>query len=549
MNTQHDCFQTHTEHLVTAHTELKLRGKFETKTGHTTPRNCFVYPLEGGAFRAVRYGKGVSEATTWRQSPNGWTVCEFNQKRKKGGDEASRIVEIALERCELFHTNDGVPYAAVMRNGHLEIMPIGDEQFHGLLRLLFTDASGVVAKQDWMKNATQQLKAIALLDRPEKQVHLRVAQGDGCIYLDLGDADRNIVEVTADGWRVVNDAPVMFSRPPSMLPLAMPQSGGSLNELWKFVNIREEDRPLFAGTLVMMYHPNGPYPVMSLVGRQGSAKSTTARKAQSLVDATIIVGNGEISNAEDLMILCRQRWLIGLDNLSSLDQRQSDSLCRLATGGTYTRRKKYTDGDTSIFKAKRPVILTSIADVVTAGDLLDRNVRFELPTIVDRKPESQLDAEFTEARGRILGVLLDGVASALKHQATTKLDRQPRLIDFGIWATAAEAGLGLAPGSVMAAYWSNRRDTSGLVLDNDLARDILERCQDGFKGTALELAHKIQWQTDASDLKEMGKQLRYMAPALEEAGLAISFGRSNGKRTITIEGQQVPASAVDSETI
>jgi hypothetical protein len=192
------------------------------------------------------------------------------------------------------------------------------------------------------------------------------------------------------------------------LELAMPVDGGSLDDLWKFVNVREEDRPLFAGAMVMMYHPSGPYPLIALVGRQGAAKSTTARNAQSLVDATIIVGNGEISNAEDLMILCRQRWLIGLDNLSSLDQRQSDSLCRLATGGTYTRRKKYTDGDTSIFKAKRPVILTSIADVVTAGDLLDRTVRFELPTIVERKPESQLDAEFTEARGRILGLLLDG---------------------------------------------------------------------------------------------------------------------------------------------
>ena len=246
------------------------------------------------------------------------------------------------------------------------------------------------------------------------------------------------------------------------------------------------------------------------------------------------------------MILSSLRWLIGFDNLSGLDQRQSDSLCRLATGGTHTRRKLYADGDVSIFKAQRPVMLTSINDVVISADLLDRTVRFELPTIVDRKPESELDADFAEARGRILGVLLDGVSSALKNYATTKLVKSPRLADFGKWATAAEQGLGLPGGSVMAAYWTNREDTSGIVLDNDLARALL--AVGTFKGSALELAQKIGWSTAANDLKEMGKQLRYMAPALEESGLSVAFARSNGKRLIVLEGRPVPASAVENKT-
>jgi hypothetical protein len=47
-------------------------------------------------------------------------------------------------------------------------------------------------------------------------------------------------------------------------------------------------------------------------------------------------------------------------------------------------------GDTSLFKAKRPVLMTSINDVVTASDLLDRTLRFELPPIKERKTEGQL---------------------------------------------------------------------------------------------------------------------------------------------------------------
>jgi hypothetical protein len=132
---------------------------------------------------------------------------------------------------------------------------------------------------------------------------------------------------------------------------------------------------------------------------------------------------------------------------------------------------------------------------------------------------------------------LDGVSSALQNIATTKLDKLPRLADFGLWATAAEQGLGLAAGSVMKAYWNNRNDTSGIVLDNDLARAVLEHGRAGFNGTAVELASQIGWSTTPRDVSEMGKQLRYMAPALEEAGVSVTFTRSNGKRLIVLKGQ------------
>jgi hypothetical protein len=60
---------------------------------------------------------------------------------------------------------------------------------------------GEVAKHEHLKNATAQLEAVAVQDRPEHLVYLRVASSDDKVYIDLGDADRNIVEVAADGWK------------------------------------------------------------------------------------------------------------------------------------------------------------------------------------------------------------------------------------------------------------------------------------------------------------------------------------------------------------
>ncbi len=69
-----------------------------------------------------------------------------------------------------------------------------------------------------------------------------------------------------------------------------------------------------------------------------------------------------------------------------------------------------------------------------------------------------------------------------------------------------------------------------MVLDNPLARSVLEAGQkEEFRGTMLELAKHIGWGTGSKELGEMGKQLRYLAPVLEEAGVAVSFLRSNGQ--------------------
>jgi ABC-type dipeptide/oligopeptide/nickel transport system ATPase component len=71
----------------------------------------------------------------------------------------------------------------------------------------------------------------------------------------------------------------------------------------------------FWGGLVTMLHPHGPYPLMAIVGRQGSAKSTTARAIQDLVDATIIDGSSDIRNDEDLMIVSQTALVGGIRQL------------------------------------------------------------------------------------------------------------------------------------------------------------------------------------------------------------------------------------------
>ena len=107
----------------------------------------------------------------------------------------------------------------------------------------------------------------------------------------------------------------------------------------------------------------------------------------------------------------------------------------------------------------RPILLTSIEEVATRSDLLDRCIIVRLPAIPEdrRRPEAELIGAFQKVRPGIFGALLDAVAGGLRDLPTTNLSNLPRMADFARWATAAESSLGWSEGTFMAAYNDNQR--------------------------------------------------------------------------------------------
>ena len=70
-----------------------------------------------------------------------------------------------------------------------------------------------------------------------------------------------------------------------MLPLPVPAVGGNIEMLREFVNVESDnDFRLLVAFMLAALRPTGPFPVLVLLGEQGSAKSTTVRVIRSLVD-------------------------------------------------------------------------------------------------------------------------------------------------------------------------------------------------------------------------------------------------------------------------
>ena len=481
-------------------------------------------------------------------------VVELHEESLNGSDpkqEEEKLTQAQLllrhaEQAQLFHTPAGDAYARIPVGNHYETHLVKSKGFRGWLVRGFFEEYGKPPGAQALQDTLGVVEVRAQYDGPEMEVYGRVAEHRGAIYVDLANEDWEAVEITDHSWRVVTDPPVRFRRPRGMRPLPVPARGGTVDELRRFVNVSSDSSwRLIVAWLVQALRPTGPYPVLILLGEQGSAKSTVERLLRALVDPSTAPLRTTPRNERDLIIAATNSWCAAFDNISNLPPWLSDAFCRLSTGGGFSARELYTDSEEVLFDATRPVILNGITDVATRPDLLDRSLIVTLPPIPEerRKPEAELWREIEEARPTILGGLLDAVSGALRKVQAVRLEGMPRMADFAVWATAAEDTLGWEAGALMDAYTGNRREATESALEADpvagAVRVLMEKLEQ-WAGTATELwqalnelvdedvRHTKAWPTAPNSLTG---RLKRLAPALRGIGIEYSEERSGSRGT------------------
>ena len=465
---------------------------------------------------------------------------------------AQELMKLVTD-AELFHTPEGEPYAAIQIAGHREVWRLRDSAFRKWLGAAYYKKFKRPPSSQALIEALDTLAGLALHDGPERSVFARIAELNDALYLDLGDPTWRAVKIKDSRWRVVRTPRVFFRRTPGMQPLPKPVRGGSIDELETFLNLKSRnDFVLVVSWLLFAFSPRGPYPVLLLQGEAGSAKSTTSRFLRDLIDPNTCPLRSEPHTIRDLMIAAKNAHCLVFDNLSSLPGWLSDAFCRLATGGGLSVRKNYTDDEEQLFSVTCPILLTGISGTVHRGDLIDRCVIVTLPPIANknRKPEEELRKQFKAAQPRILGTLLDGVATARARLRRVELDELSRMADFEKWSIAAERRLGWAAGTFISSYKRNLRDKNQIALDASLIVPALQKLCSGkqaveetfnrllerLKSIAGDQSKGKYWPKTAWALS---RELRKIAPNLRAIGWEIDFDLKtpgdNSKRKIRLK--------------
>lgn len=475
-----------------------------------------------------------------KEKPSGVPLGEIDSfgSNGMGGDDRStpdELVALAMSEGELFYdeaTRDG--YVCVGN----ETMKVRSQRFADRLSYRYYQESGGLSASDAaLKQACGTLSGLCQHQGTAERVFLRVGRhaGTSAYYLHgVGPSDC-VVEVTATGWRMIDESPVKFWKSGSASLFPEPTSGSGLDKFWGLINIPEENRLLVLAWLLEALRPDTPFPLLELCGVQGSAKSNTQKRLRALVDPSSAALRSAPKTTEDAFVSAGNNWVVSLDNVSHLNPTLQDAFCIMATDGAYASRTLFTNTDETVLQIKRPVLLSGINNVVTAQDLISRTVHLELPPIDgQRRLESELDAEFIAAWPEIFGGLLDLFSATLAHLPKVTLPTDAlRMADFNLLGEAMAQSMGLQAGKFTALYRSNYQESVQRAMESSpVAIAVMQMAEESPGGTVFEGSYKqllerltLNYKADnegwPKSEKGLANALKKQIPALQEVGVVL----------------------------
>lgn len=462
----------------------------------------------------------------------GLSVSSAGDEGKKGKSQSEVILELTAD-LDLFHDQKGDSYF-FHGNQCRRLRSSGTRKF---LSYRYYQHTGRAPSSEALTQAIATLEGIAMFDREERKLENRVATYDGGFLYDLGDG--RAVHITPTGWNII-DAPPKFCRYSHQAVQVTPVAGGDANRLFDFVNVAKAHTLLVLVTLITYFVPDIAHPIFHPWGPQGAGKTSLFKAFKRLVDPSIVETLMSINDIARVIHALVSHYMPLFDNLSGLDGATSDLLCQACTGGGIEQRKLYTDDDSIIFLILRCVGVNGINLSIVKPDLLDRTLLLHLERIPPdkRREDSVLWAEFEVARPLILGAIFDILARAMAIYPEVKLEKLPRLADYGRWgfaiAEAINPGLGQ---QFIADYAMNvQQQIDEAIQSNTLAVTLL-----GY----MERRKSKEWETTITDAfitlkatadpdrfdrsfpaapKDLRRCLERLKTTLEEKGLTYAIG-------------------------
>jgi len=518
--------------------------------------------------------KGKQSATTKGQkdkplagsdSNPSYTGNSSTQRKKeaKSDNQATALLKVAEnEDIGLFHDQYQEPYSRIRFPEGSKIIAVDSEDFDDWLRnLAYADKNWVPANET-IRSVRRQFIYRAKQNGIQHALHIRVAQRDSAVWIDLDGC--RAIKVVAGKWSIVKDPPILFRTPKHQKPLIAPVTGGDPWKVMEFLNIPDkDDQLLFMIWLVAAFIPDIPIPAMVLHGPPGSAKTSTLKLVKKLVDPSEPEIAGKPRDLKDFMAVASNNRMLVFDNLSGISADLSDLLCGAITGDGIQKRELYSDNSTFARAYRCIVGLAGIELPASRSDLLDRSIILNLPAVEEerRALESDLKQRFMEESPEILGGLLDTLASALMLKKHIHLDKYPRMADFVDIGCAISEALGARQEEFVSAYMNNigaQRDAA--LESNPLATAICDLMSetDEWTGTATELLGTLNGIGNASSVYRRSKEwpktasslsgkLNYLEESLKHFGIMIEHPpRTSSKRLIVLR-RAVPLKTLDEE--
>lgn len=469
----------------------------------------------------------------------------------------------------LINESDGVIYDHDSDETYIQwegkVIPIYSSEMRDLISIQYYNVLSKYPQETVIKNSKNILSSTARHKGKRENVYKRIKtlkndQEQLEIHVNAGNG--NYVQINDKGYQINNSSKVLFANSKGSLPLPLPQKTDQsfLELLCPLLNLESQSDTVLATAFILSsYFTNSPYPLLALVGQQGTGKTTNSKIIEKLIDPNVTPLRSMPKKEEDLAIMSLHSHLICFDNLSGMSAAVSDAICRVATGGGLSKRKLYEDKDLVTIKVGNPLITNGIGGFIEKPDLAERCILLHCPFVPpdQRKSDSKLWEDFEYIYPKLLDSLFNLISSVLRNLPNTKLDRLERMADYCLIGSAAEEALGLRPGDFMTIYGQKLRDTSmELVSSNCLARMIIQFAlyHPNWSGSSTSLFRILKLDQEETQKKyrgnnlipkapnSLGKAVNRLSPTFKSFGIYFSQERSElgRKYRISLDFSHLP---------
>ncbi len=479
---------------------------------------------------------------------------DAQDKKTKKLSHADLAVKFVMEtlNIEPFHDNKDGLFVRVKINDHYENWNCDSQELKNWISKEFYDSFKSVLRPDVMRSIVEMLKGKAKFEGKMYKLRNRFYYENEVLFYDLVSKNWDAVQIDKDGWKIIKDVPPLFKRFTHQQEQVIPKAGGNINDIFKFVNIqKDEQKVLFLVFMISAFIPDFPHPMPYFYGAHGSAKSTVCRNLRKIIDPSVMWLGSFPKNEVELVQIFDHHAIYFFDNMSFIKDYQSDILCKVITGGSFSKRKLYSDSDDVIFTFKKTIGMNGISMVLIRPDILERSLLFPLTRFKDseRKEEGKIDKEFEDAMPYILGSIFKTISKAIEYKKDIKLNNPPRMADFAIWGVAIAKALGYKNDEFINAYMANIEDQNKEVLYEDpVASAITSMFYKMYRkhtrplewtGTANILLHELK--EHALDEKilprsasALSKKINAIEIPLKEAGITVERKIMSSMRQIKL---------------
>lgn len=482
-----------------------------------------------------------------------------------GNEREEGLAEIAESIGQYYVSDSGQFYADItIDDDKIVTYNLRSDEFRYHMRRIIKDVMKIkMLRPDCWKDLLDYLEILASECDEKVTIYNRIGRKHDAILYDLQTNDYKSVKITDEGYEIIDTPAGVFQRADLDLPQVEPifdenyDYWGVMEELFNFRNAKELE--LFTLWLISTYIPDIAHPLLLISGPHGSAKSTACSMIQSLVSPQKLERSTLPRKVSDLVIRLANRCICVFDNCSKLNLDLSDALCSCCTGGSYEKRKLYTDSQLITIPLKSSVVLNSCEALIERPDLLSRTLQFNLQTLDgDRlKSDDAIQKRFEEEKPYLLGFIFMCVSDFLyqdEKMDESEINYVVRMTQFQkVAMKIGRTSFSMTQEYVENLLLENKKQVDIQVLEtNPVSFLILNFMKDKkeWVGSVTELYDKLDLLAFQLGIERSNKlypkhaaslsmRLNTLASMLEQAGITFHIKPSGNYKQITIKNKNL----------